>query len=68
MDISLFRWLKGKSERRYSYTLSDIARSRGVKVEAIRKAIQRGKLKPDSLDSVIEYCGTRQNTSKGRLC
>ncbi len=57
MDIEQFRWSKGRSETKYTYTLSDIARLKGVKVPAIRKAIQRNRLNPADLASVISYIG-----------
>jgi hypothetical protein len=57
MSIDTFpeRWQKGKSYRKYCYTLEDIARLKGVSIYAIRKAIQRGKLDPGDLLSLSKY-------------
>ena len=56
MDIRDVRWTQGKSYRKYTYTIQDIARLRGVTIGAVRQAIRRGTVKLGSMDSVMLYC------------
>lgn len=49
------RWKKGKSYRRYCYTLKDIAKARGVSVFAVRKAVSRLLLDPMDIKSIARY-------------
>jgi hypothetical protein len=40
---------------RFSYTYKDISRLTGVKVNTIRQHVNRGRLDPTRLESVISY-------------
>ena len=49
------RWKKGGSYKKYTYTLADIARLRGVTVGHIRNLVSQGQLDPQSLYDVVVY-------------
>ena len=49
------RWNKGKSFRKYSYTVEDIASLCGRTVGTIRNDVSMGKLKMEELLSVCRY-------------
>ena len=51
----MIRWDKGRSSKKYTYTLADIARLRGVTVEHIRNLVSQGTLDPQSLYDVVVY-------------
>lgn len=47
-----------RGKRKYIYYLSDIAEIKNVSINTIYSAIQRKRLNPRSLKSVIDYCTT----------
>lgn len=49
------RWTRGKSYRPYQFTVKDFAKLYGMTEAAVHKAIQRGKLKPYSLESICRF-------------
>jgi hypothetical protein len=55
---------KGKSFRKYFYTIQDVARLSGRAIQTIRNDISRGILEPGNLESIYEYISKARERSR----
>ena len=49
------RWNKGKSYKKHTYTIDDVARLRGVSIQTVRNYFSKYRLDIDSLQDVVKY-------------
>jgi hypothetical protein len=60
MGIEEYRWRGGRGYRQLKFTYEDIARIKGVSLQAVRRAVSNGILDPDDLESICRYLQMRR--------
>jgi hypothetical protein len=64
MGIEQFRWRDGRGYRQLKFTYEDIARTKGVSLQAVRRAVSNGILDPDDLQSICQYLRRRRGKKR----